>query len=137
MIIYKVFYKDYELKKGELMAALAERRKGSRGRSELESGIRWAKLMFGQMVKDKNAIFVVPDKLIWKEGSIVPAEKLLSAEGQLRERRINSHYDFFPFSPSKKINSLINKSSYQELQAGREMTLPFLYVSIEINRLSN
>jgi hypothetical protein len=102
MIIYKVFYKDYELKKGELMAALAERRKGSRGRSELESGIRWAKLMFGQMVKDKNAIFVVPDKLIWKEGSIVPAEKLLSAEGQLRERRINSHYDFFRLAHPKR-----------------------------------
>ena len=91
MIIYKVFYKDYELKKGELMAALTERRKGSRGRSQLESGIRWAKLMFGQMVKDKNAIFVVPDKLIWKEDSMVPAEKLLFTEEHLRERRINSH----------------------------------------------
>ena len=92
MIIYKVFYKDYELKKGELMAALTERRKGSRGRSQLESGIRWAKLMFGQMVKDKNAIFVVPDKLIWKEDSIVPVEKLLFTEEYLRERRINSDY---------------------------------------------
>ena len=91
MIIYKVFYKDYELKKDELMAALTERRKGSRGRSELESGIRWARLMFGQMVKDKNAIFVVPDKLIWKEDSIVPAEKLLFTEEQLRGRRINLH----------------------------------------------
>jgi len=87
MIIYKVFYKDYELNKGELMAALTERRRGLRGRSQLESGIRWAKLMFGQMVKDKNAIFIVPDKLIWKEDSTVPAEKLLFTEEQLLERR--------------------------------------------------
>jgi len=87
MIIYKVFYKDYELKKGELMAALTERRRSSRGRSQLESGTRWAKSMFGQMVKDKNAIFVVPDKVIWKEDSIVPAGKLLFTEEQLRERR--------------------------------------------------
>jgi hypothetical protein len=85
MIIYKVFYRDYELKKGELMAALSERRKGLRGRSQLESGIRWAKLMFGQMVKDKNAIFVVPDKLIWEENSIVPAEKPLYTEEHLRK----------------------------------------------------
>ena len=77
MIIYKVYYKNYELKKAELMAALTERRRGSRGRSQLESGIRWAKSMFGKMVKDKNAIFVVPNKLIWQEDSIVPVEKLL------------------------------------------------------------
>ncbi len=89
MIIYKVFYKYYKLNKGEIMAALTERRKGSRGRSRLETGRRWAKLMFGQMVKDKNAIFVVPDELIWKEDSMVPAEKLLFTEEHLRDRRIN------------------------------------------------
>ena len=43
------------------------------------------------MVKDKNAIFIVPDKLIWEEDSIVPAKKLLFTEEQLRERRTNSH----------------------------------------------
>ena len=91
VIIYKVFYKNYELKTDELMAALTERRKSSRGRSQLESGVRWAKLMFGQMVKDKNAIFVVPNKLIWKEDSMVPAEKLLFTKKQSQERRITSH----------------------------------------------
>lgn len=91
MIIYKVYYKYYELNKGEIMAALTERRKDGRGRSRLQSGRRWAKLMFGQMVKDKNAIFVVPDKLIWKEDSIVRAEKLLFTEEHLRDRRINSN----------------------------------------------
>jgi hypothetical protein len=63
MIIYKVFYKNYELKRGELMGALTERRKNLRGKTEVQSGLRWAKLRFGDMVKDKNSIFVVPNKL--------------------------------------------------------------------------
>ena len=63
MIVYKVFYKNYELKRGELMGTLTERRKDLRGRSRLESGSKWAKLAFGHMVKDKDAIFVVPDGL--------------------------------------------------------------------------
>jgi hypothetical protein len=101
MIIYKVFYKNYELKKGEPVAALTERRKNSRGRGRLESGLRWAKLMFGQMVKDKNAIFVVPDELNWKEDSVVPAEKISFTREELRERRIISHYDFFGLAHPK------------------------------------
>jgi hypothetical protein len=60
MIIYKVFYKNYDLKKGELMGALTERRKNLRGKTKVESGLKWAKSEFGQIVKDKNAIFVVP-----------------------------------------------------------------------------
>jgi hypothetical protein len=63
MIIYKVFYKNYELKRGELMGVLAERRKDLRGRSQMESGLRWAKLTFGSIVKDKKTIFVVPNEL--------------------------------------------------------------------------
>ena len=63
MIIYKVFYKNYELKKGELLGVLAERRKDLRGRNQVESGLRWAKLTFGHMVKDKKDIFIVPDEL--------------------------------------------------------------------------
>jgi hypothetical protein len=63
MIIYKVFYKNYEFKKGELMGTLPERRGNLRGESEVQSGLRWAKLRVGQMVKDKNSIFVVPNKL--------------------------------------------------------------------------
>ena len=63
MIIYKVFYKNYEFKRGELMGTLAERRKNLRGKTEVQSGLRWAKLMFGHMVKDENSIFVVPNKL--------------------------------------------------------------------------
>lgn len=63
MIVYKVFYKNYDLKKGELMGMLIERRKDLRGKTQIESGLRWAKLTFSHMVKDDKAIFVVPNEL--------------------------------------------------------------------------
>ena len=62
-IIYKALYKNYKLKKGELMGILVERRKDLRGKSLLESGLSWAKSMFGRMVKNKHWIFVVPHEL--------------------------------------------------------------------------
>ncbi len=63
MVVYKVFYKNFELKKGEFVGMLIERRKDFRGKTELESGMRWAKVAFGHMVKDEKAIFVVPNEL--------------------------------------------------------------------------
>ena len=63
MIIYKVFYKNYEFKRGELMGTLPERRENLRGKTEVQSGLRWAKLRFGHMVKDEHSIFIVPNKL--------------------------------------------------------------------------
>ncbi len=63
MVVYKVFYKNYELRKGELMGALIERRKDLRGMKQIESGLRWAKLTFGRVVKDKKEIFVIPYEL--------------------------------------------------------------------------
>ena len=63
MIVYKVFQKNYELRKGELMGMLIERRKDLRERSKVESGLRWAKFAFGGMVKDRQSILVVPDEL--------------------------------------------------------------------------
>jgi hypothetical protein len=77
MIIYKVFYKNYGLKKGELMGALIERRKDLRGKGRIDSGLKWARLTFGQMVEDKQAIFVVPYEVYLKNGSIVPMEKMI------------------------------------------------------------
>ena len=62
-ITYKVLYKNHKLKKGDLMGILVERRKDLRGKSRLESGLNWAKSLFGQTVKDKHMIFVVPDEL--------------------------------------------------------------------------
>jgi hypothetical protein len=63
MVVYKVFYKNFELKKGEFVGMLIERRKDLRGKTQVESGMRWAKLAFGRMVKDERTIFVVPNEL--------------------------------------------------------------------------
>jgi len=83
MIIYKVFCKNYELKQGELIGALAERRKGLRGKTRVECGLRWAKLVFGQMGKDKQAIFVVPYELTLKDNIIMPVEKTVFTKQEL------------------------------------------------------
>jgi hypothetical protein len=63
MLVYKVFFKNFELKKGEFMGMLIERRKDLRGKSQIESAMRWAKLAFGPMLKDEKTIFVVPNEL--------------------------------------------------------------------------
>ena len=63
MVVYKVFYKNFELKKGEFMGMLIERRRDLRGKTQIESALRWARLAFGRMVKDDKTIFVVPNEL--------------------------------------------------------------------------
>ena len=63
MIAYKVFYKNYELKRGELMGILIERRKDLRGMMQIESGLKWARSTFGGFVGNKQLIFVVPREL--------------------------------------------------------------------------
>ena len=63
MIVYKVYYKDYELKRGDLIGMLIERRKRLREMTRVESGLRWAKLTFGRKVKDEKGVFVVPSEL--------------------------------------------------------------------------
>jgi len=63
MIIYKVFSKNYELKKGELIGMLIERRKDLRGMTQVHSGMRWANVTFGRMIKDKKSMFIVPSEL--------------------------------------------------------------------------
>jgi general secretion pathway protein A len=63
MVVYKVYFKDYLLKKGRLLGALSERRSDLRGESYSESGLRWARLTFGRFLQDKQSLFVVPQKL--------------------------------------------------------------------------
>jgi hypothetical protein len=82
MVVYKVFYKNYELKKGELIGTLIERRKDLRGTKELESGLRWAMLAFGPMVEDKKAIFVVPSELKLGSDSKWFMEKAILTKGE-------------------------------------------------------
>lgn len=77
MIVYKVFCKNYGLKKGELLGMLIERRRDLRGLTPIESGLRWAKFTFGHMVKDKKAMFVVPNELGIKNKARQLTEKVV------------------------------------------------------------
>ena len=68
---------DYDLKKSELLGVLTERRNDLRGKTRIESATRWAKKMFGQLVRDKHAIFVVPHELKFKKNTTVSVEKMV------------------------------------------------------------
>ncbi len=63
MIIYKVFSKNYDFKKGELMGLLIERRRDLRGMTQIQAGTKWANVTFGHRVKDKKSMFIVPSEL--------------------------------------------------------------------------
>jgi len=81
MMVYVVFCKDYEHKKGELMGVLVERRKDMRGKTQLESGLRWARLAFGHLVKDKKDIFVFPKEIkIGEEKNLLVEKGLFTKE---------------------------------------------------------
>ncbi len=60
MIVYKVFCKSGGLKKDDLIGVLAERRRDLRGETHFESGLRWARSFFNNLIEDRQAIFVVP-----------------------------------------------------------------------------
>ncbi len=77
MTIYKVFCKNYELRKGDLLGALIERRKDFRGITPMESGLKWARLTFGDKVANKQAIYVVPDELRLKDDANWPIKKAI------------------------------------------------------------
>jgi hypothetical protein len=83
MIIYKVLYKNYDLRKGDIIGALLERRRNLRGKSRVETGLRWARLTFGQMVKDRHAIFVVPQESNLKNSPITPVKKFVFTKEEL------------------------------------------------------
>jgi len=85
MMVYVVFCKDYEHKKGELMGVLVERRKDMRGKTQLESGLRWARLAFGHLVKDKKDIFVFPKEMKIGEEKSLLVEKGLFTKGEFLE----------------------------------------------------
>jgi hypothetical protein len=98
MIIHKVYCKDNQLRQGNLLGVLVERRKDLRGKSELESGLRWARVTFGGSVKDKTSIFVVPKEL-----------ETGNATGMFMEKGIYSRLEFLsvirshPFMKEKPI----------------------------------
>jgi len=61
MVVYKVFCKQGDLKADDLIGVLAERRRDLRGETHVESGLRWARSFFNDLIKDRQAIFVVPN----------------------------------------------------------------------------
>jgi len=63
MITYKVFLKKGDPTKEDLIGVLAERRKDLRGETQIKSGLEWANLIFGDLVEDRQAIFIIPDEL--------------------------------------------------------------------------
>jgi hypothetical protein len=83
MIVYVVFCKDYEHKKGELLGMLVERRTDTRGQTA-----------FGHLVKDKKDIFVFPkememncdDERLLVEKGIFTKEEFLEVEKKINQR---------------------------------------------------
>ena len=85
MVVYKVFYKDFELKKGEFMGMLIERRRDLRGKNQIESGLKWARLTFGSMLRDSRTMFVVPRELNPGSDAEWIIEKAVFTRGELLE----------------------------------------------------
>jgi hypothetical protein len=67
MIVYKVFRRNGDLKTDDLIGVLAERRRALRGETHLESGLRWARSFFNDLIKDRQAISVVPNEFEVRE----------------------------------------------------------------------
>jgi hypothetical protein len=82
-LIYKVFCKNYKIKKGEFIGLLVERRKDLRGKTQIESGLRWAKLTFGRMLKGERTIFIVPNDLKSGDATQRLMEKGVLTKGEL------------------------------------------------------
>ncbi len=85
MIIYVVFCKDFEHRKGELMGMLVERRKDMRGHTQWESGVKWARQAFGHLVKDKKDIFVFPKEMEINEDKRLLVEKGIFSKEEFLE----------------------------------------------------
>ncbi len=82
MLVYKVFYKNFELKKGEFVGLLVERRSNPRGMTLAESGLRWAKLTFGRE-KNEKKIFVVPNEMNLRNDAKWLSEKWMFTKEEL------------------------------------------------------
>jgi hypothetical protein len=115
MTVYKVFYKNYKFKRRELIGALTERRKNLRGKTGVESGVRWAKLTFGQLTKDKHALFVVP-----REFNLEISTSFLTEETVFNEEGLRGMVNLVAVEPVKDV------VRYSD---GRTHAVPFLRFS--------
>ncbi len=83
MLVYKVLYKNFERKKGDLIGILVERRKNTRGTSFAESGLRWAKLTFGKLESNRRPIFVIPNEMDLKSDAKWKSDKWIFTKEEL------------------------------------------------------
>ena len=60
MTIYKVFYKIPKLRRGEFLGVLPERSQNLRGEGQIESATKWARSVFGNLLRRERTIFVIP-----------------------------------------------------------------------------
>ncbi len=58
---FRVFYKDYNNRKGVFLGILTEAERSLNERSPLALLLKAARLTYGDKVKDKKDIFVVPE----------------------------------------------------------------------------
>jgi|SRR4030042_2122155 hypothetical protein len=90
MIVYVVFCKDFEHKKGEIVGMLIERRKDMRGQTKWESGTKWARQAFGHLVKDKKDLFVFPKEMEINDGRLLVEKGTFTKEEYLElEKKIS------------------------------------------------
>ena len=71
------------------MGMLLERRKDMRGQTQWDSGTKWARQVFGHLVKDKKDIFVYPKEMeisnerLFVEKGIFTKEEYLELEKKI------------------------------------------------------
>ncbi len=85
MVVYVVFCKDDEHKKGEIIGMLVERRTETKGQTQWESGTKWARQVFGHLVKDKKDIFVHPKEMEISDGKGLLVEKGIFSKEEFLE----------------------------------------------------
>jgi hypothetical protein len=62
-VLYEVFYKDYQGGKIEKIATLVERRRNPLR----QKGLKWARTLYGKMVRDAHGIFIERRELEWMQ----------------------------------------------------------------------
>jgi hypothetical protein len=60
MVVYSVYYRDYKKNDTNLIGTLTERRTDPKRQKDLiPSALKWARMEFGGLVADPNAIFII------------------------------------------------------------------------------
>ena len=59
MLMYEVYYRDYQKRESDKIATLVERRTDP----IRQDGLKWARIFFGELVQDNHSIFIKPKKM--------------------------------------------------------------------------